>query len=544
MPRRGRLRVRGDDRAARRAAGPGPAPRDRRREPGGADARRAGARRSAGASHGSWIEHADAVVVASMGQGDEDTLQAALAAGPATWASWRARSAGRRCSSTCARAASTRSRSRASAARPDSTWGLRRRRRSRSRSSPSSSPGGTAPRLSSRCGRAVGRGNRPGLRDDGLITQAAISLCTTGRRTLLLSRLPRAASRRSRAATSARAVRDVLDTLARWPAAGTPVATATVVKTERSAPRDPGAVLAVSESGDVAGSVTGGCVEPAVFDEARDVLAGGPPRLVTYGIADEEAFEVGLPCGGTVHIFVDALDPASWSRSGGRRRRAAGRPRRARVRPEHRRASASSTPTSPPGTTSRAPPRSCSRRATPASWRSATRRSSSTRSRPGRTCTSSAPSTTPPPSREIGRFLGFRVTVCDARARFVTPERFPDGGRARRRVARPVPRAGARRRAHGDLRADARPQVRRPAAQGRARDAGRLHRRDGQPPHERRPRRAAARRGRHGRGARPPPCSDRPQDRLAHAAGGRHRDRGPDRAGAPLRPSPRRPSTR
>ncbi len=68
-------------------------------------------------------------------------------------------------------------------------------------------------------------------------------------------------------------------------------------------------MLAVSDEGEVAGSVTGGCVEPAVYGEARDVLAGGAPRLKTYGIADDEAFEVGLPCGGTVHIFVDRLDP-------------------------------------------------------------------------------------------------------------------------------------------------------------------------------------------------------------------------------------------
>jgi len=104
-------------------------------------------------------------------------------------------------------------------------------------------------------------------------------------------------------------MRDVLQTLEGWSAEGLRFATATVVKTERSAPRGPGAVLAVSEQGEVAGSVTGGCVEPAVYDEAKEVLAGGPPRLVTYGIADEEAFEVGLPCGGTVHIFVTMTEP-------------------------------------------------------------------------------------------------------------------------------------------------------------------------------------------------------------------------------------------
>ncbi len=141
-------------------------------------------------------------------------------------------------------------------------------------------------------------------------------------------------------------MRDILSTLERWAADGTPVAIATVVDTERSAPRDPGAALAVSDGGDVIGSVTGGCVEPAVYGEAREVLAGGEPRLKTYGIADEEAFEVGLPCGGTVHIFVDRLDPeivvpdrrggpggaADRARDQdhrrGRRREAARRPRR------------------------------------------------------------------------------------------------------------------------------------------------------------------------------------------------------------------------
>jgi xanthine dehydrogenase accessory factor len=103
-------------------------------------------------------------------------------------------------------------------------------------------------------------------------------------------------------------VKDVLDTLERWAGEGLRFATATVVKTERSAPREPGAVLAVSERGEVAGSVTGGCVEPAVYEEVQDVLAGGPPRLVSYGIADEDAFEVGLPCGGTVHIFLNTVE--------------------------------------------------------------------------------------------------------------------------------------------------------------------------------------------------------------------------------------------
>jgi xanthine dehydrogenase accessory factor len=103
-------------------------------------------------------------------------------------------------------------------------------------------------------------------------------------------------------------VREILETLAGWTAEGLRAATATLVKTERSAPREPGAVMAVSERGDVAGSLTGGCVEPALYEEARAVLAGEPARLVTYGIADEDAFEVGLPCGGTVHIFVAEAD--------------------------------------------------------------------------------------------------------------------------------------------------------------------------------------------------------------------------------------------
>ena len=98
---------------------------------------------------------------------------------------------------------------------------------------------------------------------------------------------------------------DVLETIERWRNEGQRVAIATV---EESAPRDPGAVLAVNERGDVAGSVSGGCVESAVYDEAQDAIASGRSRLVTYGISDEEAISVGLTCGGTIHVFVERLD--------------------------------------------------------------------------------------------------------------------------------------------------------------------------------------------------------------------------------------------
>ena len=103
-------------------------------------------------------------------------------------------------------------------------------------------------------------------------------------------------------------MKDVLDTIDRWRAEGGRVAVATVVAVEQSAPRDPGATMAVNERGDVVGSVSGGCVEAAVYDEAQDAIASGRPRLVTYGISDEDAISVGLTCGGTIHVFVERLD--------------------------------------------------------------------------------------------------------------------------------------------------------------------------------------------------------------------------------------------
>jgi xanthine dehydrogenase accessory factor len=104
-------------------------------------------------------------------------------------------------------------------------------------------------------------------------------------------------------------VREILPELDRWRARGDRVAVARVVATRRSAPRPVGSKLIVSETGELAGSVSGGCVESEVVEAAREVLAGGEPRLLTYGISDELALSVGLPCGGEIDVWVDEPDP-------------------------------------------------------------------------------------------------------------------------------------------------------------------------------------------------------------------------------------------
>jgi xanthine dehydrogenase accessory factor len=226
--------------------------------------------------------------------------------------------------------------------------------------------------------------------------------------------------------TSGGALRDVLPTFERWVADGVRVATATVVATERSAPRLPGAVLAVSERGEVAGSVTGGCVEPAVYEEAQDVLAGGAPRLRTYGIADEEAFEVGLPCGGTVHIFVDALAPELVP------------PLAEAIREERPAALVVGLNGEAAGRKRLVHGDGVGEGSVERTARELLARGESALVRVGDE--EIFVSSFPPRPRmyvfgavdhaaaiaTIGRFLGYRVTVCDARAKFVTPERFPD----------------------------------------------------------------------------------------------------------------------
>jgi xanthine dehydrogenase accessory factor len=103
-------------------------------------------------------------------------------------------------------------------------------------------------------------------------------------------------------------MKEILDDLDRWRAGGQRVAIARVVDIDGSGPRDPGAAMAVNELGEVAGSVSGGCVEAAVVTEALDILATGERRLVSFGYSDDDAFAVGLTCGGTVHLFIEPLD--------------------------------------------------------------------------------------------------------------------------------------------------------------------------------------------------------------------------------------------
>ncbi len=104
-------------------------------------------------------------------------------------------------------------------------------------------------------------------------------------------------------------MKDVLAEVDAWTARGDRVVLATVIGFKRSAPRPVGSKMAINDRGEIAGAVSGGCVEGAVVTEADDVLNGGAPKLLHYGIADEEAWEVGLPCGGEIDVWVERYDP-------------------------------------------------------------------------------------------------------------------------------------------------------------------------------------------------------------------------------------------
>ena len=100
-------------------------------------------------------------------------------------------------------------------------------------------------------------------------------------------------------------MKDVLEDVQTWVDRGERVAIATVVGVKRSAPRAPGAKMAVNDKGEVSGAVSGGCVEGAVVEAAAEVLRGSGPKLLHFGIADSEAWDVGLPCGGEIDVFVE-----------------------------------------------------------------------------------------------------------------------------------------------------------------------------------------------------------------------------------------------
>ena len=103
-------------------------------------------------------------------------------------------------------------------------------------------------------------------------------------------------------------MKEILPEVESWREAGEKVVVATVVATRRSAPRPVGTSLAVSESGKMCGSVSGGCVETDVYENAMEVMRTGEPKLLSYGITDDLAWSVGLPCGGEIDVFVEEVE--------------------------------------------------------------------------------------------------------------------------------------------------------------------------------------------------------------------------------------------
>ena len=244
---------------------------------------------------------------------------------------------------------------------------------------------------------------------------------------------------------------DIAEELDRWCAAGRPFAVATVVATGGSAPRPPGAALAVNGEGEVIGSVSGGCVEGAVYDLCLEALSGDGPDVVVqrFGYSDEDAFAVGLTCGGEIGILVQRIDPAA-------------RPEivRALAAAASREAAAVARVVAGPpellgrslavrgdgegydgslGDPERDRTAAAQARALLAAGRTGNAGIGADGSRCGEPLTLFVESSVPPPRLLVfgaidfaaalvraGRFLGYRVTVCDARPVFATPRRFPD----------------------------------------------------------------------------------------------------------------------
>lgn len=103
-------------------------------------------------------------------------------------------------------------------------------------------------------------------------------------------------------------MREVLEDIEKWRGEGKRIALATVVKAWGSSPRPLGSKMAVSDAGDMSGSVSGGCVEGAVYEEAQEVMQRGAPKLVHFGVSDDQAWAVGLSCGGQIDVFIEPLE--------------------------------------------------------------------------------------------------------------------------------------------------------------------------------------------------------------------------------------------
>ncbi|SBT94630.1 xanthine dehydrogenase accessory factor [Streptomyces sp. DI166] len=243
------------------------------------------------------------------------------------------------------------------------------------------------------------------------------------------------------------AMRDLLPALKRWYAAGVPFGLATVVATSRSAPRGPGAAMAVGPDDEVVGSVSGGCVEGAVFELAQEVVADGEPRLETFGYSDEDAFAVGLTCGGEITLLVRPvtadLDPSFGALADSV---AAGEPVTVATvtdGPAPRGASLAVWPDrvlGSLGTEGLDAAVAADARGELALGATGLRHYGPHGERREDAVAVFLHSFAPPPRMlvfgaidyaaavaRIGDFLGYRVTVCDARPVFATPKRFPEG---------------------------------------------------------------------------------------------------------------------
>ena len=244
-------------------------------------------------------------------------------------------------------------------------------------------------------------------------------------------------------------MRDVLPRLAAERAAGRPVGLATVVSTWSSAPRPPGAAMLTTSAGAVLGSVSGGCVEADVYARLEEILAGSPPTLQAYGVSDDDAGAVGLTCGGTIEVFLQSLGPdASPAVTDVVTRAQAGQPMALATVIDHPdatrvgrqlavRGDAGSAVIGSLGSSRADQAVADDARGLLGSGTSGTLTYGPEGQRRGEGMRVMVSSFAPPPrllvfgatdfavaAARLGDFLGYHVTVCDARATFLTEERF------------------------------------------------------------------------------------------------------------------------